>query len=184
MSSRRATIHRIVGAALAAAALIAPVHSALAQQANDEEYTKLIKQFMRDPRITTELVDHLPASKTVPTPLKGLGHIIGAWGILDNSEQMNSYLASVAKAAPARAKYWTIGKSEEGRDMSVLVVGSEDIIKNLDKYKGDIAALTDPRTTSEAQARALIKTAKPIYWITSGMHSPETGGPEMLMELA
>jgi uncharacterized membrane protein YgcG len=184
MSSRRATIHRIVGAALAAAALIAPVHAALAQQKNDEEYTKLIKQFMRDPRITTELVDHLPASSTVPTPLKAFGHIIGAWGVLDKSEDMNKYLASIAKAAPKRAKYWTIGKSEEGRDMSVLVVGSEDIIRNLDKYKADLAALTDPRKTTEAQARALIKTAKPIYWITSGMHSPETGGPEMLMELA
>ena len=44
--------------------------------------------------------------------------------------------------------------------------------------------LTDPRTTTEEQARALIGTAKPIYWLTSGMHSPENGGPEMLMELA
>ena len=26
--------------------------------------------------------------------------------------------------------------------------------------------------------------AKPIYWVMSGMHSPETGGPEMLIELA
>jgi hypothetical protein len=30
----------------------------------------------------------------------------------------------------------------------------------------------------------LIPQTKPIYWVTSGMHSPETGGPEMLMELA
>ena len=29
-----------------------------------------------------------------------------------------------------------------------------------------------------------MKTAKPIYYVTSGMHSPETGGPEMLIELA
>src|SRR5204862_5770558 len=30
----------------------------------------------------------------------------------------------------------------------------------------------------------IIARTKPIYWVTSGMHSPETGGPEMLMELA
>ena len=30
----------------------------------------------------------------------------------------------------------------------------------------------------------LIHTAKPIYWVNSGIHSPETGGPEMLIELA
>lgn len=27
----------------------------------DEEYTKLIKQYLQDPRVTTELVDHMPA---------------------------------------------------------------------------------------------------------------------------
>jgi len=43
--------------------------------------------------------------------------------------------------------------------------------------------LTDPRRTTEDQAQQLIRTAKPIYWITSGMHSTETGGPEMLIEL-
>ncbi|HEX9108396.1 MAG TPA: M14 family zinc carboxypeptidase, partial [Longimicrobiales bacterium] len=34
-------------------------------------------------------------------------------------------------------------------------------------------------------AREIIeRTGKPIYWITSGIHSPETGGPQMLTELA
>jgi hypothetical protein len=46
------------------------------------------------------------------------------------------------------------------------------------------AQLTDARKTTDEQAQQLIKTAKPIYYFTSGMHSPETGGPEMLMELA
>ena len=30
----------------------------------------------------------------------------------------------------------------------------------------------------------MIHTGKPIYWVNSGIHSPETGGPEMLIELA
>ncbi|HVT37505.1 MAG TPA: M14 family zinc carboxypeptidase [Gemmatimonadaceae bacterium] len=166
------------------AALALCASPARAQQKNDEEYTKLIKQFLRDPRITTELVDHLPASNTVPTPLKHFGHIIGAWGILDKGEDMNRYLEKIAKAAPGRAKYWSMGKSEEGRDMGVIVIASEESLRNLDKYKADLAALTDPRKTTEAQAQQLIKRGKPMYWITSGMHSPETGGPEMLMELA
>ena len=68
----------------------------------------------------------------------------------------------------------------------VLGVGrdaDEATIKQLDKYKGMVASLTDPRKTTEQQAQQLIKTAKPIYWITSGMHSTENGGPEMLIEL-
>jgi len=178
--SRRISATRLVATLLS----LVVATPAIAQQKNDEEYTKQIKQFMRDPRITTELVDHLPASATVPTPLKHFGHIMGAWGILDKAEPMAAYLESINKAAPARTKFWRIGKSEEGRDMVVLVVASEEIIKNLDKYRQDIDALTDPRHTTEAEARAIIARAKPIYWVTSGMHSPETGGPQMLMELA
>jgi hypothetical protein len=78
---------------------------------------------------------------------------------------------------------WKIGQTEEGRDMVLLAVADEATIRQLDKYKGMLAALTDPRKTTEEQAQQLMKTAKPIYWITSGMHSTETGGPEMLMEL-
>ena len=47
-----------------------------------------------------------------------------------------------------------------------------------------LAQLTDPRKTTEEQAQQLVRTAKPVYYFTSGMHSPETGGPEMLMEMA
>jgi hypothetical protein len=47
-----------------------------------------------------------------------------------------------------------------------------------------LGALTDPRKTPAAQAQQLLQTAKPIYYLTSGIHSPENGGPEMLIELA
>src|SRR5688572_20711716 len=177
--SRRTTATRFV--ALLSLALATPV---VAQQRNDEEYTKQIKQFLRDPRITTELVDHLPASATVPTPLKHFGHIMGAWGILDKAESMHAYYAALAKAAPARARLFNLGKTEEGRDMVALAIASEETIRNLERYRGDIDALTDARKTTEAQARTIMKRAKPIYYITSGMHSPETGGPQMLMEMA
>ena len=152
--SRRTSATRF--AALLSLAIATP---ALAQQRNDEEYTKQIKQFLRDPRITTELVDHLPASSTVPTPLKHFGHIMGAWGVLDKAEAMHAYLEAINKAAPARTKFWKIGKTEEGRDMVVFVVASEEIIRNLDNYRKDIDALTDPRKTTDAQAAAIIRTS-------------------------
>ena len=65
-----------------------------------------------------------------------------------------------------------------------MAIADPETIAKLDTYKGYLRALTDPRKTTEAQAQQLLGTAKPIYYITSGMHSPETGGPEMLMELA
>lgn len=152
-------------------------------QKNDEEYTKRIHEYLQDPRITTELVDHLPASSTVPTPLKFFGKMPGQPGELYYNEEINSYYEKLAQVSP-RAKFWKIGKSEEGRDEVILAIADEATIKNLDKYKDQLAALTDPRKTTEEQARQIIKTAKPIYYITSGIHSPETGGPQMLVELA
>ena len=154
------------------------------KQADDEEYTKKIKEYLSDPRFTTELVDHLPASSKVPTPLKFLGSMPGQPGELYYTADINRYYEELAKDSP-RAKFWKLPiKSEEGRDMVVLAIASEDAIKNLDRYKADLAALTDPRKTTEEQAQKIIHTSKPIYWITSGIHSPETGGPQMLVELA
>ncbi len=169
---------------LAPAALMLAVRLAGAQQAIDQEYTKKIKEYLQDARISTEFVDHLPASSKVPSPLKFLGRIVGTPGELTYAKDIHRYLEAVAKASGGRAKFWTIGKSEEGRDMVMLAVGDPATIGNLEKYKGMLHDLTDPRKTSASQAQALLKTAKPIYWITSGMHSPENGGPEMLMELA
>ena len=63
----------------------------------DQEYTAQIKKYLSDPRISTELVDHLPASATVPTPLKFLGHIVGAPGVLDHAADIHRYLEAVAK---------------------------------------------------------------------------------------
>ncbi len=162
-----------------------PTETAQAAQAQriDEEYTKLIKQYLQDPRITTELVDHMPASDTVPSPLKFFGRIPGTPGELTYAKDIYRYYEALAKASP-RAMFWKIGQTEEGRDQVVLAIGDEATIKQLDKYKATLTALADPRKTTEEQARELIKTGKPIYWVNSGIHSPETGGPEMLIELA
>src|SRR4051794_3283109 len=150
----------------------------------DEAYTRTIKDNLQDPRITTELVDHLPASDTVPSPLKFLGRAVGAPGELTYAKDIYRYYEALAKAAPSRARYFKVGTTEEGRDIVLLAVGSEDSIRNLDKYRDMLGELTDPRKTTEARAQQLLHTAKPIYYAISGMHSPETGGPEMLIELA
>jgi hypothetical protein len=181
--SRRTATMRWCSALVAGAAMLSLAATAQAQQKQDEEYGKKIKEYLQDARISTELVDHLPASNTVPTPLKFNGRIVGMPGELTYAKDIHRYLAEIARTSK-RAKFMTIGKTEEGRDMVLLVIADEATIANLDKVKADNAALTDPRKTTEERARAIIKNGKPMYWITSGMHSPERGGPEMLMELA
>ena len=172
-------------------ALVVTGHTPLAQtqgptpprQPIDQEYTARIKEYTRDPRISTELVDHLPASDTIPSPLKFLGRMPGTPGELTYAADIHRYLDAIDRASD-RISTWKIGRTEEGRDIMLLAVADEATIRSLSKYKAMVTALTDPRTTSAAEAERLIASAKPIYWITSGMHSTETGGPEMLMELA
>ncbi len=149
----------------------------------DAEYTAKIKEYTQDPRILTELVDHLPASATVPTPLKFLGHIVGAPDELTYYKDIKRYFEALAKASP-RARLFTIGTSEEGREMIVMAIADETTVKTLDKYKRILADLTDPRKTTDAQAKSLVAGGKPIYWVTGNLHSGETGSAEMQMELA
>ncbi len=161
----------------------APAPAAAQPQKLDEEYTRLIKEYVQDPRISTELVDHMPASDTVPSPLKFLGRIPGTPGELTYAKDIHRYYEELARVSP-RARFWKIGQSEEGRDMVLLAIADEATIKDLDRYKDIAARLGDPRKTTEEQAREFIRTGKPIYWAASGIHSTETGGPEMLIELA
>ncbi len=80
MPPRTRRPRRLTAAFLAACALASA--PAAAQQPIDEAYTSKIREYLQDPRISTELVDHLPASATVPTPLAFFGRIVGTPGEL------------------------------------------------------------------------------------------------------
>ena len=182
---------RLIGALIVAAAMagagsagiFAQSKAAPAAQKLDADYTARIKAATADPRIITELVDHLPASDKVPTPLKFLGYVPGEPGHMTYYKDIARYLDALDKASD-RVTMFKIGVSDEGRDMVAVAVADEATIKQLDKYKQITAQLTDPRKLSDAQAKQLIATGKPIYFASGSIHSPETGSPEMLMELA
>ncbi|MDO6416788.1 M14 family zinc carboxypeptidase [Sphingomonas sp. BIUV-7] len=160
-----------------------PSGTAALTQPQDAEYGRLIKQHLVDKRFTTELVDHMPASDTVPSPLKFFGRIPGTPGELTYAADIHRYYKELARTSK-RVKFMSLGTTEEGREQVVIAIADETTLAKLDDYKAQLAALGDPRRTDAAKAAEIIKTAKPIYWVTSGIHSPETGGPEMLIELA
>jgi zinc carboxypeptidase len=150
---------------------------------DDTAYTAAIRKATTEAYFSTELVDHLPWSSCVPAPDTYLGHIIGAPDVLDHVEQINGYMRLLAGKSP-RVRVFSMGMSEEGREMILVAVADEATIQNLDRYKQITARLADPRGLSEADAQALIQQGKPIYWADGSIHSPESGSPEMLMELA
>jgi hypothetical protein len=131
----------------------------------------------------TDLVDHLPASAIVPSPEKILGHIAGAPDVLTYSKDIYRYYDELSKATP-RVKVFRVGKSEEGRDFLLVAVSDQANIAQLDRLREITAKLADPRKISATEAQQLIAAGKPFYWASASIHSPETGSPEMLMELA
>src|SRR6476659_7543803 len=126
---------------LAATLLLA---ASLAAQTTDEEYTKQIRQFTTGPQFTTELVDHLPASAAVPTPLRFFGYIAGAEGHLTYAEDVYRYMRALESATP-RVKVFSIGKSEEGREMILVAIASDATMAKLDHYRDITKRLADPR---------------------------------------
>jgi hypothetical protein len=147
------------------------------------DYDKKIKEYTTETFFTTELVDHLPLSSCVPAPDAFLHHIVGAPDVLDYTKDINAYMRLLASKSP-RVKVVSIGTSEENREMLAVFVSDEQNLARLDRYREITRRLADPRGLTEAEANKLIAEGKPIYWADGSIHSPETGSPEMLMELA
>src|ERR1043166_6550638 len=156
-----------------------------AKQPIDEAYTAKMKKYTTEPFFTSPLVNYLPGSKTVPTPEAVLGDVAGAPGILPYAEDVYRYMRMLEKASP-RVKVFSIGATEEGREMIAVAIASESLLGKLEENRARLAKLADPRTINfnEAEADRLVDQSFPIYYITGTIHSPETGAPTALMELA
>jgi len=128
-------------------------------------------------------VSYLPASASVPSPRAFFGRIMGAPGELLDSAKTYSYCRALAAVSP-RVRVYTIGKSEEGRDIVLLAIADEQGIAGLDQLKAATAALADPRKTDSAAADKLISNSRPIYYFNAALHSDETGSTESVLELA
>ena len=189
-SARRgiiAAVAMLLCTMIAAAPLLARDHAAARdpKQPVDQAYTAKIQKYTTEPYFTSPLVNYLPASKTVPTPEAVLGDVAGAPGILPYSKDVYKYMRMLEKASP-RVKVFSIGHTEEGREMIAVAVSSEQNLAHLDENRARLAKLADPRTIhlDDVEADKLVDATVPIYYITGTIHSVETGAPTALMELA
>ncbi len=156
------------------------------RQPIDEEYTKKIKEYTTEPFYLSPLVDYLPASKTVPTPKAVLGDVAGAPGKLPYSAEVHAYMRMLEKASPGRVKVFSLGTSEEGREMIAVAIAGDAVMAKFEENRARLARLADPRTITlnDAEADRLVELSVPVYYITGSLHSQETGAPTALMELA
>jgi hypothetical protein len=155
------------------------------KQPVDQPYTDAIHNYTTDPSFISPLVDYLPASKTVPTPAKVLGDVSGAPDMLPYAEDVYKYFRLLEASSP-RVKVFTIGHSEEGREMIAAAIADPELLAGAKENDARLAKLADPRTIGfdDAKARELVDRSYPVYYITGTIHSPETGAPTALMELA
>jgi hypothetical protein len=152
-------------------------------QNQDAEFARLVREWTTKPEFLSPLVDHLPVDPAVPSPRDVLGYHVGTPGKLTYYAECLNFYRRLASASP-RVKVLKIGKTDEGRECVVVAVSSEDSIRNLEQIRGDLGQLADPRRLDEAGAQTIIARTRPIYHLMGGLHSGETGPPEMLMELA
>ncbi|MGI8897352.1 MAG: M14 family zinc carboxypeptidase [Pyrinomonadaceae bacterium] len=155
------------------------------KQPVDEEYSKKIREYTTETFFNSPLTDYLPASPNVPTPKTVLGDVAGAPGKLPYAAEVYSYMRMLEKASP-RVKVYSIGTTEEGREMIAVAVASESLLGKLEENRARLAKLADPRTINmnDDEADRLVAASFPIYYITGSIHSTETGSPTALMELA
>ena len=177
-----------VWAALCTCAVLVPSllgQSTTAQtgQAMDGDFAERVREWTTAPEFLSPLVDHLPVIDGIPSPKDVLGHHAGAERELTYYAELMEYYTALADASP-RVTLMPIGETDEGREMVVVAIASVETLRELERYRGYLGQLADPRTISDTEAETIIGRAKPIYHFMAGLHSAETGPPEMLMELA
>jgi hypothetical protein len=154
-----------------------------ASASDDPDFARAVREWTTRPEFMSPLVDHLPKIARIPSPKDVLGHHIGEPRKLTYYADILKYYRALADATP-RVHIAPIGRSNEGRELIVVFVGSDESIANLDSNRIALAQLADPRTITPDRAAEIISRAKPIYHLIGGLHSGEVGPSEMLMELA
>ncbi|MEO8042948.1 MAG: M14 family zinc carboxypeptidase, partial [Acidobacteriota bacterium] len=97
--------------------------------------------------------------------------------------QMEKVIDEIAKAAPDRLKIFDIGLTNEHRMQHLIAISSPANIARLDDIKAQNARLTDPRTTSAAEANTIAQNNPLIAWLAYTIHGNESASFEAMMQV-
>ena len=104
--------------------------------------------------------DYDPA---IPAPEAVIGHRIGER--VTPSGEIRSYFEALRAAAPDRIVVGEYGRTWEGRRLPWAAISSPSNIARLDEIRAASLALSDPRRTGAAEARALMSRQPAIVWL-------------------
>src|SRR6202051_3671371 len=111
-----------------------PATTSYAPDTPEPGSVEAIAKATTDPHFLSPWVSYLPQSSTVVSPQKFLGRIPGAPGEFVDSAKAYAYCRTLAASSP-RVRAFTIGHSEEGRDIMMLAIADEAGIGDLDRLQ-------------------------------------------------
>lgn len=97
--------------------------------------------------------------------------------------QMEKVVDEIAKASPDRVKMYDIGLTNEHRMMRLVAISSPENIARIDEIRANVKKLTDPRTTSAAEAAQIAQSTPAIAWMAYTIHGNESSSFEAMMQV-
>ncbi len=97
--------------------------------------------------------------------------------------QMEQVIHSIAKSAADRVKIYEIGLTNENRMQNIVAISSPENMARIDQIRANVAKLTDPRTTSPAEAAEIAQNTPAIAWMAYTIHGNESASFETMMQV-
>lgn len=111
----------------------------------------------------------------VPAPERVLGYPLGQQAAAP-AEIVAAFEAWAA--ASARATVVEYARSYEGRPLIYVVITSPENHARIDAIKQGLAAIADPRNSSDQERRKLLESIPGVAWLSHSIHGNETSGAD------
>jgi hypothetical protein len=122
-------------------------------------------------------------AQTLITPSEHAGFPLGADNHLLGWTAVLEYMHLTDRASD-RVQVVELGQSTLGRPFAMVIVSSEENMRNLDQLKQISRRLYDPDSIpSEDEAARLIARGRAVVAITCGLHATEIGNSQMSLEV-
>jgi hypothetical protein len=121
------------------------------------------------------------AQEPITSPKQQFGSNIGDDYFLVNYSQMIEYWKKLDQQSD-RLRLMDIGKTSEGRTMTMAIITSAENQRNLERYQQISRRLAMAQNLTEVQAREMAAEGKAVVWIDGGLHATETLGAQQLIE--
>lgn len=118
----------------------------------------------------------------IPTLKQVVGHDLGEE--ITSPDGIAAYLKALAAAAPDRARIVEYARSEEGRPLHVLVIGSPERMAQLEGVKKGLRALAGPRALAPGEAGRLVRELPAVVWLLHAVHGNEISSSDAALALA